>query len=162
MAFDAFLKIEGIDGESTRKGFEKQIELISFSWGASNPTTIGSAGAGGGAGKASVSSFNCLKITDAASAPLFQACCAGKHFPKAKVTLRKAGGDSPVDYLVYEFEKVYIESVQWSGASGGDDRPTESVSLAFGKVTVTYTPQADQGATGSPVVASWDITTVSA
>ncbi|MEW5931177.1 MAG: type VI secretion system tube protein Hcp [Gemmatimonadota bacterium] len=161
MAFDAFLKIEGIDGESTRKGFEKQIELISFSWGASNPTTIGSSGPGGGAGKASVSSFNCLKITDAASPPLFQACCSGKHFPKAKVTLRKAGGESPVDYLMYEFENVYIESVQWSGASGGDDRPTESLSLAFGRVTVTYTPQADQGATGSPVVGSWSVQTAS-
>ena len=69
MAFDAFLKIEGVDGESTRTGFEKQIELLSFSWGASNTANVGSSGAGGGAGKASVSSFNCLKATDAASPP---------------------------------------------------------------------------------------------
>ena len=27
MAFDAFLKLEGLDGESTRKGFEKQMEI---------------------------------------------------------------------------------------------------------------------------------------
>lgn len=162
MAFDAFLKIEGVDGESTRSGFEKHIELLSFSWGASNTAVVGSSGAGGGAGKASVSSFRCLKATDSASPPLFQACCAGKHFPKAKVTLRKAGGDSPVDYLVYEFEKVYIDSVQWSGSSGGDDRPTESLGISFGKVTVTYTPQSDTGATGSPVVASWNLQTVTA
>ncbi len=77
------------------------------------------------------------------------------------MTLRKAGGESPVDFLMYEFENVYVESVQWSGASGGDDRPTESLSLAFGKVTVTYTPQADQGATGSPVVGSWSVQTAS-
>lgn len=162
MAFDAFLKIDGIDGESTRKDFEKQIEILSFSWGASNPATIGSAGAGGGAGKASLSSFNLMKISDAASPGIFQACCKGKHFDKAKVTLRKAGGEAPVDYLTYEFENVYIESVQWSGSSGGDDRPVESVSIAFGKVTITYTPQSDKGATASPVVASWDVQTVSA
>ncbi|HEX6750893.1 MAG TPA: type VI secretion system tube protein Hcp [Longimicrobium sp.] len=162
MPFDAFLKIDGIDGESTRSGFEKQIELLSFSLGAHNSTTVGSAGAGGGAGKASVSAFNCLKATDAASPQLFQACCSGKHIAKVVVTLRKAGGDSPVDYLKYEFEKVYIASVQWSGTSGGDNRPTESLGLAFGKVTVTYTPQSDTGATGSPVVASWDVQKVSA
>jgi type VI secretion system secreted protein Hcp len=161
MAFDAFLKIEGVDGESTRAGFEKQIELLSFSWGASNSVTMGSAGGGGGGGKASVSSFNCLKATDAASPTLFQGCCAGKHYPKAKVTLRKAGGDAPVDYLVYEFEKVYVDSIQWSGSSGGDDRPTESLGISFGKVTVTYTGQSATGAAASPVVGSWDLTLVS-
>lgn len=160
MAFDAFLKIDGVEGESTRKGFEKQIELLSFSWGASNPTSIG-AGGGAGAGKASLSSFNFMKLTDASSPALFQACCSGKHFPKAKVVLHKAGGDAAVDYLVYEFEKCFVESVQWSGSSGGDDRPTEAVSLAFGKVTITYVAQTVTGAKGSPVVGSWDVMAVS-
>jgi type VI secretion system secreted protein Hcp len=160
MAFDAFLKLDGVEGESTRKGFEKQIEIYSFSLGASNPTTIG-AGGGGGAGKAQLSAFNLMKASDKASPVLFQKCCQGAHFPKATVTLHKAGGNEAVDYLKYEFEKVYIESVQWSGSTGGDDRPTESVSLAFGKVTVTFIPQTETGAKGSPVVGSWDVTTVS-
>ena len=155
MAFDAFLTIDGVESESTREGFEGQIELLSFHMGASNPSTIGSGG-GGGAGKATLSSFNCTKVTDKASPGLFQACCQGKHFPKAKVTLHKAGGDKAVDYLVYEFEKVFVESIDWSGASGGDDRPIEQLSLAYGKVTVTYTPQTEKGVKGSPVVGSWD------
>lgn len=160
MAFDAFIKLEGIEGEATRKGFEKQIEILSFSWGASNPTTIGSGGGGGG-GKASLSPINIMKKSDKSSPLLFQACCQGKHFPKATVTLHKAGGDEAVDYLVYELERVYIESIQWSGSSGGDDRPVESCALAFGKVTVTYTEQTETGAKGSPVVGSWDVQLVS-
>ncbi|HET7275703.1 MAG TPA: type VI secretion system tube protein Hcp [Longimicrobiaceae bacterium] len=160
--FDAFLKLEGVVGESTRAGFEKQLEILSFSFGVSNPTTIGSASGGGGAGRASVSAFNLMKQSDAASPTLFQACASGKHFPKATVTLQKAGGDKAVPYLVYEFENCYIESIQWSGSTGGDDTPTESMSLAFGKVTITHTPQAVQGAVApKPVVGSWDITTVS-
>ena len=67
MAFDAFLKIDGVNGEATRKGFEKQMEILSFSWGASNPSTIGAGGGGGGGGKVSVSSFNVMKKSDAAS-----------------------------------------------------------------------------------------------
>jgi len=161
MAFDAFLNIDGVEGESTRNGFDKQIELLSFSWGASNSATMGSGGGGGGAGKASISSFNCLKATDKASPVLFQGCCAGKHYPKATVTLNKAGGDQAVNYLVYEFENVFIDGIQWSGSSGGDDRPTESLSIAFGKVTISYTPQQDTGSKAGPVRGSWDLQKVS-
>lgn len=161
MAFDAFIKLDEVDGESTRKGFEGQIEILSFSFGASNPVTIGSAAKGGGAGKASLSSFNFMKITDGASPQMFQGCCQGKHYPKAKVVLRKAGG-APMDYLIYEFEKCYVDSIQWSGSSGGDDRPIESVSITFGKVTITYTPQDEKGnPAGKPVIGTWDVTTVS-
>jgi type VI secretion system secreted protein Hcp len=162
MAFDTFLKIEGIDGESTRKGFEKQMEIQSFSWGASNPATIGAGQGGTGGGKVSVSSFNIMKRTDAASPLLFQACCQGDHYPKATVTLNKAAGKAPIDFLKYEFEEVYVDSVQWSGTTGGDDTPMESVSFSFGKVTVTYTPQKVDGSKGSPAVGSWDLTLVSA
>jgi type VI secretion system secreted protein Hcp len=161
MAFDSFIKFPGIDGESKRKGFEKQIEILSFSLGASNPTTIG-AGGGGGAGKVSISSFNFMKHSDVTSPVLFQKCCAGDHFDKVTVTLNKAGGKDIVNFLVYEFEQVFVESIQWSGSSGGDDTPVESVSLAFGKVSVTYTAQNPDGTKGATKVGQWDLMTVAA
>lgn len=161
MAFDSFIKIPGVDGESKRKGFEKQIEVYSFSLGASNPTTIG-AGGGGGAGKVSISSFNFMKKTDITSPVLFQACCDGTHYDKVSITLNKSGGKAPVDFLKYEFEQVYVESIQWSGSSGGDDTPTESVSFAFGKMVVTYTGQNPDGTKGAVKSGQWDLTTVAA
>ena len=160
MAFDAFLKIEGVAGETQRAGHKGEIPIFSFSWGANNPTSVGISG-GGGAGKVAISSFSFMKRTDAGSAALFQACCTGKHFPKATVTLYKAGGDKAIDFLKYDFEEVFVEAVQWSGASGGDDTPTESVSFAFGRVEMTYSPQAADGTkVGKPVVGSWDLRTV--
>jgi type VI secretion system secreted protein Hcp len=161
MAFDAFIQIPNVDGESKRKGFEKQIEIDSFSLGASNPSTIGSGG-GGGAGKASISSFNIMKKTDLASVLLFQKCCEGEHFDKVTVTLNKAGGKVAVDFLKYEFEHVFVDSIQWSGSSGGDDTPTESVSLSFGKVVMTYTAQGDDASKGATKVGQWDLEKVSA
>jgi type VI secretion system secreted protein Hcp len=160
MAFDAFLKIDGLDGESTRIGFEKQLEITSFNWGAANPATIGAGGGGGG--KVSITTFNISRKTDAASPLLFQSCCDGTHYAKAVVTLIKSGGRSPVDFIKYEFEKVYVESVQWSGATGGDDTPLESVSFVFSKVSFTYTPQKPDGSKGSPSVGTWDLAGVSA
>lgn len=158
--FDAFLELEGVEGESTRKGFEGMIELDSFDLGALNPSTIGSGG-GGGAGKVTLRPISITKRTDASSPVMFQACCTGKHFPTARITLHKAGGDEAVDYLIFEFEKVYVESIDWAGSSGGHDQALERATLRFGKITATYTPQTETGAKGSPVVASWDVMAVS-
>jgi len=162
VAFDTFLKLEGVSGETTRKGFENQIEIYSFSFGASNPTTVGSGSTGMSAGKVSLSSFNIMKKTDVSSPTLFQTCCIGDHFKTAVVTLNKASGDktTPLAFLKYDFEELFIESIQWSGSAGGDDTPTESVSFSFGKVTITYTPQSTTGgAAPKPAVASWDVRT---
>lgn len=163
MAFDTFLKITGVEGEAMQANHAKEIEIYSFSWGASNPTTVGSGTGGLSAGKVSVSSFNIMKKSDKTSPVLFNACCNGKHYDEAVVTMNKAsgeGGQSP--FLVYKFTDVMIESVQWSGSSGGDDTPTESLSLAFAKVEIKYQQQDAKGAVGKPVLASWDLQKVTA
>jgi type VI secretion system secreted protein Hcp len=142
---------------------EGQIEIFSFSFGASNPTTVGSGITGLSAGKVSISSFNCMKKTESSSGVLFTACCTGEHFTKATVTLRKATGTSgkQQNFLTYVLEDVMVESIQWSGSSGGDDTPTESISLAFGKITIDYFKQdAKTGALKSTGAASWDLTKV--
>ncbi len=163
MAFDTFMYFTGgspaIKGETKDSTYSAKdaFEIYSFSWGASNPVTIGSATTGVGSGKVSISSFNVMKKTDNASPQLFQACCSGTHYPQATVVLRKAGGKQVV-YLEYDFKEVFVESVQWSGSSGGDDTPTESVSFAFGHVDVKYTPQKADGTQGTANPASWDLT----
>jgi type VI secretion system secreted protein Hcp len=164
MAFDAFMYFDGnnadtIKGETTDNVYKAKhaFEIHSFSWGASNPTTVGSAGGGMGAGKVSLSSFNIMKKSDAASPALFLACCNGTHIGAGHVVLRKAGGKNPVEYLTYDFTEVMVESIQWSGSSGGDDTPAESVSFAFGKFEGKYTPQDATGTKGTPVPFSWDV-----
>ena len=162
MAFDTYIKIADIEGEATAKGFEKQIEIYSFSWGASNPTTVGPGSDGLSAGRASISSFNIMKKTEKSSAKLFQSCVSGKALDNALVTMRKAGGDAGQEaFLTYKFTNVMVESIQWSGSSGGDDSPTESVSLAFAKVEIEYKAQDDKGKVAVAGQASWDQTTVS-
>ena len=158
MAWDAYLTMEGVSGESQRSGHEGEIELISFSFGASNPSSVG-IGSGGGTGTVSLSSFNIMKKTDGASAEIFQHCCLGEHFPTAVISLYKSGGTAPLMYLMYEFEEAYVDNVQWSGAEGGDNVPMESISFSFGKVTITYTEQNPDGTAGGDHVGSWDVRT---
>ena len=163
MPFDAYLDIAEVPGEATAKGFEKKIEIFSFSWGASNPVTLGPGTGGAASGRVSISSFNVMKKTDVASPKLFKACCTGDHYDLMTVTLRKQTGTGGQDnFLIYKFNEVYVESIQWSGSTGGDATPTESVSFAFGKVTVEYKNQVKDGklTAGTPVV--WDVRTVDA
>ena len=47
---------------------------------------------------------------DCSSPKLMHACCNGTHFPAALITVRKAGGAAPVEYLKGKLEKRHQEA----------------------------------------------------
>jgi len=145
MAVDILLDIDGIGGESQIKGFEGQIDVLSWNWGMVQSGTT-HLGKGGGGGKVAVNDITFSKYVDEATPKLIKLCTTGAHKPKATLTVRKAGGDSPVDYLKIEMNTVMISSYNTGGANDGLDRVQETISLNFAKFTVTYTPQDESGA----------------
>ena len=90
MSVDMFLKIKGVDGESADSVHAKEIDVSSWSWGMSQSGTT-HVGRGGGAGKVSVQDITITKYIDKATPNLIKACCNGKHFDEAVLTVRKAG-----------------------------------------------------------------------
>ena len=59
---------------------------------------------------------------------------------KGTFTAYRADGDNQSGlYLTIEMENIVVSNISFGG--GGGDLPTETVSLAYGKVTYTYTPQ---------------------
>ena len=56
MAIDMFLKIDGIDGESTDVKHNNEIAILSYAWGEAQTAPAG--GAGGGAGKIAMQDFH--------------------------------------------------------------------------------------------------------
>jgi type VI secretion system secreted protein Hcp len=155
MAHDVFLKIKGVDGESADAKHKKEIDVLAWSWGISNSASA-HVGGGAGSGKANVHDISVTKYVDSATPPLMLACASGKHFEEALLTVRKAGGDNPVEYLKIKMQTVFIASVQ-HGGSTGDDRHSENVTLNFAKVNVDYTPQDEKGAAGTAIPMGWDI-----
>src|SRR3954466_3049656 len=97
MASDIFLKLDGIKGESLDDKHKDEIELQSFSFGASNFGRV-AAGSGGRVGKASLQDFHFVMKSNKASPTLFLSCVSGKHISTAVLTVRKAGG-TQVEYL---------------------------------------------------------------
>jgi type VI secretion system secreted protein Hcp len=155
MAIDSFLKLGTVKGESVVKGFEDQIQILSWSWGMSQSGTTHMA-SGGGAGKVNVGDINVTHYVDAASPGLIQACCKGTHFDTATITMRKAGGTA-LEYVTITLTDIIISSVSVSG-SGGEDLLTESVALNFGKFKFSYQPQDNKGAKkGGAIDVTYDI-----
>ena len=154
MAADIFIKIGDLKGEAQDQKHKDEIDVISWSWGISNS---GSAHIGGGAGtgKANVQDLSFTKYMDRASPSLLLACCNGKHFPHACLTIRKAG-EKPLEYIVITLKEVFVTSFS-TGGSGGEDRLTENISLNFAKFKTQYKEQADTGGAGASPDFSFDI-----
>jgi type VI secretion system secreted protein Hcp len=155
MAQDIFMKLDGIDGESKDNSHKGEHDVLAWSWGMSQS---GSAhvGGGAGAGKVNVQDLSFTKYIDKGSPDLMLNCCNGKHIPKATLVVRKAGGDSPLEYLKVTMEEVLVSSVS-TGGSGGEDRLTENVTLNFARVKVDYKEQTEKGAVGATPKMGWDI-----
>ncbi|HLC25129.1 MAG TPA: type VI secretion system tube protein Hcp [Nitrosopumilaceae archaeon] len=153
-AVDMFLKMDGVEGESTDKTHGKEIDVLSWSWGASQSGSM-AAGGGGGAGKVSMQDLSITKHIDKSSPKLFEALATGKHLKEAKLVLRSAGG-SQVEYLVITLSDVLVSSYS-TGGSSGDDRPTESISLNFAQIKMSYVEQDTKGSAGAATEFGWDI-----
>jgi|SRR5215471_4712563 len=176
MAYDAFLKIDGIKGESQDAKHKGEIDIMSFSFGMTQQGSHATGG-GGGAGKVSFQDLHFVKRVDSSSPLLFLNCANGAHIKEVNLTVRKAGGDQ-LEYLKWKLTDVLISGYQPAGSvhseaanaaaavgtvgfTGGvhtSDIPLETVSMNFAKIEVSYQPQgADGRPQGGPVLAGWDL-----
>jgi type VI secretion system secreted protein Hcp len=140
MAVNAYLVIDGRPGPSTSKA--DAIDILSFSFGATQTAVIGAGSSGGEAraGRASVSDVTIMKVLDKTSPLLFDDCVTGNYLTKVDLIYDKPMGDSQEDYFKIHMEDALITSIQLSGSS---ENPVESISFAFSKVKVSYNPEED-------------------
>ena len=154
MSTDTHIKFDGVEGEATHKDHKGEIELLSWSWGVSNPSAV--AGGGSGKGKANPGDFNFTHMYDKASPVLAKRCADGKHFPTVTMTARKSG-EGQKDYFKIVMKEVFISSVQPAGSQGGDIM--ESVSMTYAQIDFSYKPQDEKGGLGGEVKFGWNIKT---
>ena len=103
-----------------------------------------------------VQDLTICKYVDKSSPTVIQACCAGTHMPEAMLSLRKAGGTSPVEYLKIKLNEVLVSSHTF-GSSGGDE-VMETITLNFAQFNMEYQPQDNTGAKkGGTVTGKWHI-----
>ena len=123
-----FLKLDGIKGESLDDGHKDQIEVRSFE--------LGSASTGSGAGKILFNPFLITKKIDASSPKLLGAAATDRPIPEAELFFTRKSGGKYKTFLELEFKNLRVSTVE-DGVSAGDV-PTESVSLQYQKLEMTY------------------------
>jgi type VI secretion system secreted protein Hcp len=156
MSVDIFLKLEGIDGESTDDKHKKWIEVLSFSTGVSQPVSGASATGGRTGGRADFQDLSVVKTVDNASPDLHIKCAKGEHIKKIELECCLATGNKHT-FLKYTLENCIVTSIQPGGSSGTDVKPTESVSFAYGKIKWQYTPIDHTGKPGSATDRTWSL-----
>ncbi|MGA9996317.1 MAG: type VI secretion system tube protein Hcp, partial [Pyrinomonadaceae bacterium] len=117
MALDCFLKLDGIEGESFDKQHEKQIELLSYSFGMASPKDYESHQA-----KHRVS-FNDADFTcyiNVAYPRLCNACATNQKIKEATLSMRKAGTmmanlNRTLEYAKIRLKDVYVSKCQLYG-----------------------------------------------
>ncbi len=143
MPFDAFLKIDGVEGESNDSKHKGEIEVLSFHWGVSQAITgtVSSTGTFSGQ-RTDMTALSVVKQLDKSSPKLAQACAAGEKQP----------------YMKYKLGDVLVESVRTGGATHGEGGvPTEEVGLRYAKIEFEYTVVGTDGKPAGNVSGGWNL-----
>jgi type VI secretion system secreted protein Hcp len=160
MATVFFLKLDGIDGQSTDKKHDKWLDVISFSHGTAQNASIQRAG--DVAGRGQFEPFVFTHAVDKASPKLQQCCMKGDKIAKAQFQYcRVVGGEStPVYEFTLENCRVIKCEVKCLNTDPNADpltqQPIEEVSLIAGKETWKVTPIKADGSKDGAIEANYD------
>ncbi len=157
MAFDTFVKIDGIDGESSDDKHQKWIEVSYYKTGVSQTVSSTASSSGGAsAERADFQDFIFEKQLDNATPKLALACANGTHIDNIALEICRAGGDK-VKFMGYKLTNCIISGIKNGGGAAGDF-PFETVKINFGKIEWAYTQQKRTGGgAAGQVAAGWDL-----
>lgn len=141
---DIFLHVDGrggaIRGEVTTEGHVDDIAVRGWQWGVSASSGLGS---GRATARRAYRHLVVSKCIDSASTPLVASLATNAELREVVLTMRKSGGEV-VDYFRMVLGNARVVDVGVDVDAAGI--ATERVSLAYQRITLTYTPQ--QGAGG--------------
>lgn len=159
MSFDAFMQVDGVEGESLDADHKGWIELLSYHYDVIQSISQSASSSGGAsAGRATLGDFQISKYVDRATPKLFELCCRGSSIKTVTIRVHRSGGDK-FKYMDIVLEEVLISTVSGQGADQGG-LPMEVINLNYGRIKFEYTQQrrADGGNAGK-VCGGWDRTT---
>ena len=165
---DIFVKLDGIDGESTVRGHENATVVLSYEQSIDHPAPP-LAGGGVAAGRPTFSGVRFRKPVDKGSIPLLLASAAGSHIREARFTFRRPG--TGLDFYKVILGEVLVTHMA-QRAGGGEQYPLafdtlisgadsagflDEVTLSYTKIQWEYQPVSPSGAPVPVVKGGWDL-----
>lgn len=157
---DIFLKLDGINGESTDARHAREIEILSYTQTFSGPFAHSTPNTGAAAGKTVCGPVIVMKYVDVSSPDLILNAANGRHIPRAVFTFRRPGKDL-AEYYKVTLEDVIILEVEQSDSklnfpNPAPPRAIEKVSLIGRRFLFEYTATTATGASGARPKSGWD------
>jgi type VI secretion system secreted protein Hcp len=152
-----FLSIPGVPGSATTKGFEGQIELLTWAWGVDSSASVGGSAGGDGAGKATPRDVIALAQSDIQSPVLLGDTNTGRHLQTALISCVR-NGKKPFTFMTLKFEDVLVTSYAVT-PDPTNGLPLDLIHLVFAKITQTVFPQNADGSAGTAISHSFDYET---
>lgn len=157
-----YMKVPGVDGSVTTKGYEKQIELSSMNFGVFRPVdmTVGNV-ANRKAGLPNFQEIAISKVMDESSYGCLKEAVMAQKGAVIEITLVEAG-EAPTEFVKYKLTDTFFSNYSMSGMGGaglGKEAIQESASLSFSKIEVAFTPAGKDGVAGTPQRITYDLAT---
>lgn len=154
MAINAFLKLSDIPGESVDETHPDEIEVVSYSFGASN---VAGGGGAAGAGRVAFTDLNVTVPQSRATPLLLQRVSDGRPLTEAvlSVARRTSVEDSTTDFWTVRLTEVYVTSV--NEAFTEDVRPLDAFSLSFATIQWSYRQLDGKGGFDKAVEGGWNL-----
>ncbi len=155
MAFDVFVQLSGIKGESSDGKYAGWIEALDYGMGISQNISRSPSSVGGAcAGRADFSEFTFRKALDIASPGIALACAAGTHIETIIIAVCRSGKERG-GFMEYQLTRCMISEVL---TIGGGQFPSETISVSFAEIMWCYTQQKRRGggAAGN-IAAGWSL-----
>ena len=149
---DMFLKLSGIEGESTNAKHRGEVDVT----GVELPILAPAPTAGGGSGKVSCPSVTVYKNLDKASPILMKYLASGKYIQQAVLTVQRSG-EEQADYYVLTMQEVAVSEV--TQTSTDPSHLSDKVVLKARQYNFEYRPQSDTGGSPGVIKFGWNCAT---
>ncbi|MGH9446053.1 MAG: Hcp family type VI secretion system effector [Terriglobia bacterium] len=149
------MDIPSIPGECKVKGYEKKIELLSYSHGVAMQITGDQSNAARTSGKPNHQDFTVTKFLDIASVPSYDACNKATKLGAITITVGRNDNGTVLPFIVYELGDTLLSSVSIGGGGGG--KPQETLTLNYTTIKWTYSSQKPEMGKEGEAKANWSL-----
>ena len=151
-----YVEYEGIKGNVTAEGYKDHIavDATTFGVGRGISMEVGNL-SNRESTKPSISEVTCTKFADTSTVSLLKEALTGSKGKKVKIKYVRTGADKVTEFMSYELEDALISSYSANATSEGE--PSESLTISFSKVLVTYNDSDSTMGGGSPNRTGYDL-----